>query len=103
MSDFLLGAAGFVLLAVAVGLHRVLRSSDEVDRTLAVQLLGTGGIAALLMVAAATGAGGATDVALGLALLAAFAAVACVNGLRGEEPGAQSDDEPAGKRQARDP
>lgn len=100
MSDFLLAAAGFVLLTVAVGLRRVLRGPDAVDRTLAVQLLGTGGIAALLLVAAATGAGGATDVALGLALLAAFAAVAFVNGL-GAQPDDRPDDEPASKRQAR--
>ena len=43
------------------------------------RLLGTGGIAALLLVAAATGVRGAEDVALGLALLAAFAAVAFTN------------------------
>ena len=46
---------------------------------MAAQLLGTGGIAALLLVAAATGVRGAEDVALGLALLAAFASVAFVN------------------------
>jgi multicomponent Na+:H+ antiporter subunit F len=79
MAEFLLGAAGFVLLTVAIGLVRVLGGPGDVDRTMAAQLLGTGGIAALLLVAAATEVRGAEDVALGLALLAAFASVAFVN------------------------
>jgi hypothetical protein len=41
--------------------------------------IGTGGIAALLLIAVATGAQGVEDVALGLALLAAFASAAFVN------------------------
>jgi multicomponent Na+:H+ antiporter subunit F len=76
MTEFLLGAAGFVLLTVAIGLVRILGGPGNVDRTMAAQLLG---IAALLLVAAATGVRGAEDVALGLALLAAFASVAFVN------------------------
>lgn len=79
MAEFLLAAAGFVLLTVAVGLVRILAGPGNVDRTMAAQLLGTGVIAALLLVAAAAGAPAAGDVALGLALLAAFAAVAFVN------------------------
>jgi len=79
MTEFLLAAAGFILLTVAVGLVRILAGPANVDRTMAAQLLGTGGISVLLLVAAATGARGAADVALGLALLAAFAAVAFVN------------------------
>jgi len=79
MTEFLLAAAGFILLTVAVGLVRILAGPANVDRTMAAQLLGTGGISVLLLVAAATGARGASDVALGLALLAAFAAVAFVN------------------------
>ena len=81
MSEFFLAAAGFILLTVAVGLLRILSGPTNVDRTMAAQLLGTGGIAALLLVAAATGADGAEDVALGLALLAAFASVAFMKGL----------------------
>ncbi len=78
MTDFLLAAAGLILLTVAVGLSRILRGPENVDRTMAAQLLGTGGIATLLLVAAATDVRGAEDVALGLALLAAFASVAFV-------------------------
>ena len=81
MTEFLLGSAGFVLLTVAIGLLRILSGPDNVDRAAAAQLLGTGGIATLLLVAAATGVRGAEDVALGLALLAAFASVAFANSI----------------------
>ncbi|SFK35858.1 monovalent cation/H+ antiporter complex subunit F [Methylocapsa palsarum] len=79
MTGFLLSAAGFILLTVATGLVRILRGPGDCDRMMAAQLLGTGATAALLLVASATGAPGAVDVALGLALLAAFASVAFVN------------------------
>jgi len=79
MSDFLLAAAGLILFTVAVGLVRILSGPSNADRMMAAQLLGTGGVASLLLVATATGARGVEDVALGLALLAAFATVAFVN------------------------
>ncbi len=74
MVEFLLGAAGFVLLMVALGFIRIVRGPDDADRMMAVQLLGTGGVAVLLLIDAATGVG-AIDVVLTLVLLAAFAAV----------------------------
>ena len=79
MNDALLVAAGFILLTVAAGLIRVLRGPGDFDRMMAVQLLGTGGVASLLLIASATTVAGVEDVALGLALLAAFAAIAFVN------------------------
>lgn len=79
MSEILLAAAGLIVLTVAIGLLRVLRGPDDVDRLMAAQLLGTGGIAALLLTAYATQIPGVDDVALGLALLAAFATMAFVN------------------------
>jgi multicomponent Na+:H+ antiporter subunit F len=78
MADFLLGAAVFVLLMVAIGLVRILRGPGDADRLMATQLLGTGGIAALLLLGAATGTAAVVDVALTLALLAAFASFAFV-------------------------
>jgi multicomponent Na+:H+ antiporter subunit F len=78
MADFLLAAAGFVLATVAVGLVRVLWGPGEVDRIMAAQLLGTGGIAALLLWGEAMNLAAAVDVALTLALLAAFISVAFV-------------------------
>ena len=78
MAEFLLGAAAFVVAMVAVGLLRLLRGPANTDRMMAGQLLGTGGIAALLLLAAATNIPGVMDVALALALLAAFSSVAFV-------------------------
>lgn len=84
MTDFLFVAAGLILVTVAAGLVRVLRGPGEVDRMMAAQLLGTGGIAALLLAASASGIAGVEDVALGLALLAAFASIAFVNSAAGK-------------------
>jgi multicomponent Na+:H+ antiporter subunit F len=81
MAEFLFAAASFVLAMVALGLVRILRGPAVADRIMAAQLLGTGGIAALLLIATATSMPAAADVALSLALLAAFASVAFVNGL----------------------
>ena len=78
MPEFLLGAAGVVLAMVALGLVRVLRGPGSADRMMAAQLLGSGGIAALLLGGAAIGDGSVVDVSLTLALLAAFAAIAFV-------------------------
>jgi multicomponent Na+:H+ antiporter subunit F len=78
MPYFLLGAAGFVLVMVGLGLARIFRGPGNADRMMATQLLGTGGIAGLLLLAAATGVPAAVDVSLTLALLTAFASVAFV-------------------------
>ena len=78
MADFLLIAAAFVLTMVALGLIRILRGPDDADRMMAAQLLGTGGIATLLLLGTATGETATIDVALTLALLAAFASFAFV-------------------------
>jgi multicomponent Na+:H+ antiporter subunit F len=80
MSEFLLASAVFVLAMVALGLVRVLRGPGDADRMMAAQLLATGGIAALLLLATATGVPAIVDVALILALLGAFASVALVKG-----------------------
>ena len=78
MASFLIGAAGFVLAMVALGLIAILRRPAEVDHMMAAQLLGTGGVAILLLLATATETPPVVDVALLLALFAAFAAVAFV-------------------------
>ena len=78
MAEFLLAAAAFVVTMVALALVRVLRGPGAADRMMATQLLGTGGIAAVLLLGAATGEGAAVDIALTLALLAAFASFAFV-------------------------
>ena len=89
MNEPLLAAAGLIILAVAVGLARISRGSD-VEKLMAVQLLGTGGIAALLLIAYATSVPGVEDVALGLALLAAFATTAFINLLDADQEDAEA-------------
>ena len=78
MTEFLLGMALLVLVLTALGLLRVLRGPGDADRMMAAQLLGTGGIAVLLLLGEASGRAEAVDVALILALLAAFASIAFV-------------------------
>ena len=78
MTEFLFAAATVVLVMVAVGLMRILRGPGDADRLMAVNLLGTGGIATLLLLGAAVGIDAVADVALTLALLAAFATIAFV-------------------------
>lgn len=90
MREPLLAAAGLILLSVAAGLARVLRGPNDVERLMAVQLLSTGEVAALLLIAYATNVPGVDDVALGLALLTAFAAIAFVNLLEADEGGTET-------------
>jgi multicomponent Na+:H+ antiporter subunit F len=78
MDDFLLGASAFVFLMVAAGLVCVLRGPGSVDRMMAAQLFGTGGLAALLLLGALHGMDIVINVVLTLSILAAFAAVAFV-------------------------
>jgi multicomponent Na+:H+ antiporter subunit F len=78
MDSFLFGAAGFVLTMVALGLVVILQRPAEVDHMMVAQLLGTGGVAILLLLATATEIPPVVDVALLLALFAAFAAVGFV-------------------------
>ncbi len=93
MAEFLLAAAGFVLAMVALGLIRILRGPGDADRMMAAQLLGTGGIAAVLLLGAATGEGAAIDVALTVAVLAAFASIAFVKAASpAAQDGAAADD-----------
>jgi multicomponent Na+:H+ antiporter subunit F len=78
MTNFLFGAAAFILAVVTLGLFRVLRRPADVDRMMAVQLLGSGGVAVLLLIAVAIEIPAIVDVALMLGLLAAFMTVTLV-------------------------
>lgn len=93
MVDFMQWMAAFLVLMVALGLVRVARGPGRAERMMAAQLLGTGGIGALLLFAAAGGEPAVVDVALTLALLAAFASIAFVKfALRQDRPA--DDEEP---------
>lgn len=88
MAEFLAGAGLFILATVAIGLARVLRGPEDADRMMAVQLLGTGSITLVLLVAVAAGRPAMIDAALTLALLGAFAGLAFLRAAASE------DDEP---------
>ncbi len=78
MAEYMLWMAAWLLLMVALGLVRVARGPGRADRMMAAQLLGSGAIGVLLLFAVAHGETAAIDVALTLALLAAFASIAFV-------------------------
>jgi multicomponent Na+:H+ antiporter subunit F len=78
MISFLMFAALFVLAVVALGLIRLLLGPDDADRIMSAQLLGSGGIAVLVLLAVATETPSLFDVAMSFALLAAFISVAFV-------------------------
>jgi multicomponent Na+:H+ antiporter subunit F len=84
MGNFLLATAGFVLTMVALGLLRIFYGPAAADRMMAAQLIGTGGVAVLLLLAVGTEAPPVVDVALLLALLAAFASAAFIRTARPE-------------------
>jgi len=84
MTEFLFGMGCLILVTVAIGLVRVLRGPADADRMMATQLLGTGGIALVLIFAVAAQRPAVIDAALILALLAAFAGLAFV---RAQEKG----------------
>lgn len=85
MTEGLFAAAACILAAVAVAGVRVLVGPSSADRVLAVQLVGTGATAVLLLVAVATRTTAAVDVALVLAIVAAFASAAFCHGAAGAE------------------
>jgi multicomponent Na+:H+ antiporter subunit F len=78
MNDFLIAAVGFILAMLALGLVSILRGPDNTDRMMAAQLIGTAGIATLLLLGTVGAVPAAVDVALTLALLATFASIAFV-------------------------
>ena len=78
MNDFLTAAVGLILAMLALGLVSILRGPGDTDRMMAAQLIGTGGIAVLLLLGTVAGVPAAVDVALTLALLATFASIAFV-------------------------
>lgn len=78
MVEFLSAAGLFILLMVTIGLARVLRGPGDADRLMATQLLGTGGITLVLIVAVVARRPAMVDAAITLALLAAFAGLAFV-------------------------
>ena len=75
MTEFLTAAVGLILALLGLGLVSILRGPGDADRMMAAQLIGTAGIAVLLLLGTITGVPAAIDVALILALLATFASI----------------------------
>jgi len=76
MAEFLLVVALVLLVVVGIGMIRALRGPTDIDRITAVQMLGTGGVAILVLLGAVADAPGVSDVALTLALLGALGVAA---------------------------
>lgn len=79
MNILYLSAASFILVMIALGLLRVLRGPGSADRLMAAQLIGSGGVAVLLLLSAAMEIPAIADVALMLGVLAVFASIGFVN------------------------
>jgi multicomponent Na+:H+ antiporter subunit F len=94
MVDILHVFAGLVLLAVAASLTRIWQGPTPADRIMGAQIAGTGGIAVVLLIGFGAGQA-ALDVALVLALLAAFASVGFVKGASADGAGDPEEDDPA--------
>jgi multicomponent Na+:H+ antiporter subunit F len=85
VAEFLTAMATIVTILTGIGLARMLRGPSAADRMMSAQLIGTGGAAAALLIATASGVAAIIDIALTLAVLAAFSAVALSMG----EPGSR--------------
>jgi multicomponent Na+:H+ antiporter subunit F len=79
MTSFYFAAALFILLSLVGGLVRIFRGPGSADRLMAAQLIGSAGVAVLLLLAAGMAQPAIIDVALMLAILAVFASVGFVN------------------------
>lgn len=78
MTGFLWITALIVLASVGAALLRALRGPSRADRIMAVQLIGTGSMGVLVLIATAREDTSFLDVALVVALLAAIPAIAFV-------------------------
>ena len=93
MADLFMLAALCVLVSVAGALIRAWRGPGRADRMMSAQLIGSGGVGIAVLIAAARSAPAILDVALVLALLAAFAALAFVKTVTPEGAGDPEADE----------
>lgn len=78
LSFFYITVALFLLMTLLVGVVRILRGPEPVDRVMAAQLFGTTGLAILLLLAEAEQSPDLRNVALVFALLAVLTTVAFV-------------------------
>ena len=93
MADILHVFAAVVLLAVAASLIRIYRGPSPAERMMGAQLASTGGVAVLLLIGFAGAERATLDVALILALLAAFASVGFVKAASPDGAGDPEEDD----------
>ncbi|MFN4261544.1 MAG: monovalent cation/H+ antiporter complex subunit F [Gemmataceae bacterium] len=93
MNEWNVLLALFLLLNVIAGLGRIWLGPTPADRMLVAQLLGSTGVAMLLLLAEGLEQPSLRDVALVLALLAALAAVVFVRRVWGEMEGDNAEEE----------
>jgi multicomponent Na+:H+ antiporter subunit F len=89
MTHALLLLVVVLLASIIAGLVRVMHGPTPSDRMLAAQLMGTTGVAILLLLSEATSRRALLDVALVFALLAAVAGIAFVQRFDGSETGVE--------------
>ena len=85
MTAIYFAAAAFILAMIGLGLWRIFIGPRSDDRLMAAQLIGSGGVAVLLLLSAAMQAPAIVDAALMLAILAVFASVRFVNWRAGQD------------------
>ncbi|KAA5801747.1 multiple resistance and pH regulation protein F [Alkalicaulis satelles] len=96
MADLFMLAALGVLISMAGALWRAWRGPGRADRMMSAQLIGAGGVGLAVLIAAAREEPAILDVALVLALLAAFAALAFVKTVTVQGAGdPESEEDPA--------
>lgn len=94
MTELLLVFAAVLLVLIAISLVRVVIGPTPADRMMGAQLAGTGGIAILLLLATAQDRAVVLDVALVLALLAAFAVVGFAKAMSPDGAGDPEEQDP---------
>ncbi|NAZ36784.1 multiple resistance and pH regulation protein F [Rubellimicrobium sp. CFH 75288] len=94
MTGWLLFAAAAILLTLGGAFWRVWQGPGEADRMMAAQLVGTGGVGVAMLLAPVI-SWHALDVAIVLALLAAFAAVGFVKASSPDGAGDPEEAEPS--------
>ncbi len=87
MSSVLSVSVIVLMISLGLGLVRVFKGPSIEDRMMAVQLVGTGGVALLLLFGPLLGVSWNVDVALVLALLAAVSVAALTRSEASSEPG----------------
>lgn len=93
MTGWLLLMATGLLATIAVALWRIARGPERADRMMSAQLIGTGGIAIILLLAVAGEDWAMLDVAIVLALLAAVSIIAFAKSVRRVGTGDPEDDD----------